>query len=192
MKTFILIALFSISSFAATINHKVESYKLALASEQYLKFIGSSTKLGFITTSFDGYAKEYQTEYNIAKTGNMSIVKGLQINISANSLDTDNSSRDEKLHQHCLNVATFKNIKASTQEDISLVEIKDKEINLLLTIKDITVVIPAIYSIKIENNSYIISFTTAISIKNSKIPDPSIAIAKVHDTIKIEGKIILK
>lgn len=195
MKKFLFLTIFifySSSSLAINFTYKTNSYKQASTQDQFLKFTGSSTKLGFITTSFDGFAREFQVDYELKNTATDNAINSLAITIPVQALDTDNSSRDEKLHDFCLNAKEFKHIKAQTTETISLQEVKNQQTTLALTIKDKILKIPALYSVIRMEKGFEISFSTEFSIKESSIPDPSIAIAKVKDLIKIEGRIKLQ
>lgn len=171
---------------------KTQSFDAAKKESQYLKFTGTSTKFGFVSTDFDGYAKEFSIETTIGKKENQPQLIKAKIDIVATSLDTDNSSRNEKLHTKCLNAEIYKNITAELIEPVLLNESTDQKANLKLTVRDTTMTIPSIYSIKKIENGFEIEFTTQFSFKEAHIPDPSIAIAKVEDLIKLSGKIRIK
>lgn len=171
---------------------KTENFDTAKKDKQYLKFTGTSTKFGFVSTDFDGYAKEFNTAFTTENQGGKKILSTIKVEIQAASLDTDNSSRDEKLHTKCLNTETYKTIIAELNEKVELKETTEQKTNLKLTIRNNTISIPAIYSIKQLPEGYEISFTTQFSFKDVEIPDPSIAIAKLQDVIKLSGKLLLK
>lgn len=191
MKFIFFLILFSLSSFATTQNFKTSNFDSATREPQYLKFIGSSTKLGLFTTQFVGHAKEFQMNYDLSKKDDRLFIDKLSIEIPSLSLDTDNSSRDEKLHHTCLSTDMYKTIKAELLEKVELTEIKNQKRSLQLHVRGHSTNIPALYSILKTSTGFEIHFSTEFSIKETGIPDPSIAIAKVHDIIKIEGKILL-
>lgn len=168
---------------------KTENFETAKKESQFLKFTGTSTKFGFVSTDFDGYAKEFTVISNIDSTSVPHRLTNVKIDIIAASLDTDISSRNDKLHKKCLNIETYKNIVAELTEPVLLVENTDQKTNLKLTIRNTTLNIPTTYSIRKIDTGYEIEFSTQFSFKDAQIPDPSIAIAKLDDIIKISGKI---
>lgn len=187
---FLIIMAFSNSVLGDTF--KTENFDTAKKESQYLKFTGTSTKFGFVSTEFDGYAKEFNIVSTVENTGGALRLSKAKIDIVATSLDTDNSSRNEKLHSKCLSAETYKHITAELTEPVLLNESTDQKTNLKLTIRDTTITIPSIYSVKKNENGFEIEFSTQFSFKEAHIPDPSIAIAKVEDLIKISGKFKIK
>lgn len=62
---FSLLIFLAVSSLEATeLTYKFKDYQEAKKSEKFIKFEGRSTKLGFISTAFNGYAKDFNVHYN--------------------------------------------------------------------------------------------------------------------------------
>lgn len=194
MKTLIIswVALtLSCASWAAPIIKTITSndYKEAHAKTEYLKFIGSSTKFGFITTSFEGYAKNINISFDLDEKKGQ--VKTFIITIPNNALDTDNASRDSKLHEICLEESKFKTLRAELKGPISLGEVSDAKATVLFTPKDVTIEITLIYSLTKTNEGYKLDFKSSFPFKAVNIADPSIAIAKVAEEFQLEGSILI-
>jgi polyisoprenoid-binding protein YceI len=181
----------SFTCWAGTINKTISSnnYKEARAKLEYLKFTGSSTKFGFVTTSFDGYAKKIEVVYELDEKQTQ--VKSFVITIPNNSFDTDDSSRDSKLSSVCLEEEKFKNTRAELKEPINLTEINEGKTTILFTPKDVTLPINLVYSMVKTPEGFKLNLKSHFSFKAVNIVDPSIAIAKVAEEFQIEGSILI-
>jgi polyisoprenoid-binding protein YceI len=179
------------ASWALPITKSITSnnYKEAHSNSEYLKFKGSSTKFGFVTTSFDGYAKKIELVYEIDEK--LSQIKSFVVNIPNNSFDTDNSSRDLKLSSVCLEEEKFKSTRVELKAPINLNEVNEASTTVFFTPKDITLPIALVYSIIKTAEGLKINFKSSFSFKAVNIVDPSIAIAKVADEFQIEGSLII-
>lgn len=172
-----------------SLNFKFASFEDAEKNVQnYLKFIGTSTKFKIFTTSFTGHAKEF----NISYQKSMNSISNIKIQITTNQLDTDNNSRNAKMHEKCLEVTTYPTISAEATDVVKLENDKNGEIAIQLKIRDKLLSRKLKYIVKKVDNSFEISFSTDFSLVEAAIPDPSIAIAKVGEIFIIEGKILIK
>jgi len=182
---------FTSSIWSATITRSIvsDNYKEAQKKDEYLKFIGSSTKFGFITTSFEGYAKSIEISYELNEQ--KTAIKSFVITIPNHSFDTDNSARDAKLHETCLEENKFKKLRAELKDSTPLTEAIEAKALVLLTPKDVTVEIPLTYSLTKVGEAYLLKFKSSFSFKSVNIIDPSIAIAKVAEEFKLEGSLII-
>ena len=73
-------------------NYFAKDYKTAKSEATRLRFESKSTKLGFITTDFDGFAKKFSINY--VQKANM--LEQVKIKIDARSFDTNSDARNEK------------------------------------------------------------------------------------------------
>ncbi|MCP4915020.1 MAG: YceI family protein [Oligoflexia bacterium] len=190
MKQAILLFLISIQSFAFSNTFKCEDYDNCEKSKDFVKFESESTKLGIITTSFDGYAKDFSVKADHYS----SFLKNIKVIVKANSFDTDNSSRDEKMFDETLETKKFEDVIITID---SPVRVFDSEADyqrvpskIMIRGKTFPVILKA-KVIKKENNIYV-SGNCAISLKKLEIPDPSIAIANVRDQFDLSFAVRLK
>ncbi len=95
-------------------------YNTAENQPEFLRFIGVSTKMGFVSTEFTGHSKIAHGYYTLDEQ--KTTLKNLLIKIPTTSLDTDNKSRDEKLHTLCINAKEHPEITAEIQSPIPLVQ----------------------------------------------------------------------
>lgn len=157
-------------------NYKFESYDQARNSHDYVMFESESTKLGFITTSYDGYAKDY--DVNFKRDGD--VLKDIEVRIKTSSFDTDNSSRDEKMYESILEIKKFPHMIFKSNNKVILNE-GVVEISGELRIKEVEKNIKLKLTVEKKGASFYIKGLAAISLKDFNVPDPSIAIASVRD-----------
>lgn len=162
-------------------------YKNAKNSKTYLKFDGKSTKLGIITTDFDGYAKKFSITYNLAQN----ILDQVKIKIDAKSFDTNSSSRNEKMNSLCLESEKYPEIIGTPLTPIDLT-IKEQNIVVDFLILGQSHKIPMKLYIEKQSDLYKCKMTGNFSLKEWNIPDPSIAIAKVRDQFDLTFETFIK
>ena len=166
---------------------KFNNYSESKKSSEFIRFSSESTKLGFITTEFDGYARQFKLNYDIDKK----IVKNIKATIEVKELDTDNGSRNEKMIQTILNAATYPIITAEVLNPVSLIE-GNQATEMFFQIKGKRIAKKVHF--KILNTSpghHLISGQTTIKLSELDLPDPSIAIAKVRDDFDLSFSFVL-
>ena len=168
---------------AKVINYSFKDYKEASVAQNFLKFNGSSTKFKIVTTEFDGFSKNFSLTYDIQK----GFLENVKFTIDASSFDTDSSSRDEKLREKCLLAEQFKEIKAELVGKLALKEATDLTMEFNLTIKDKTITRPLKLSLIKTEGGYRVTFSSDFSFVEAGIEDPSILVAKVHETFYLSG-----
>ena len=162
---------------------------MAEESSEYLHFIVESTKVGIFSSDVDGYVKDYS--YSAKYDDKNEIIREMKIIFQVKSMDTDNESRDEKLHNLCMSHKKFpqvvlsvpgplflKGAKPYKYEGVALIRGKKKPFTIELVVE------------KQQNGKTIISGESAWSLKDMEISDPSIAVATLSDEIRIKIKII--
>jgi methyltransferase len=151
-------------------------YKQAKGSDQFVKFESTSTKLGFITTSFDGYAKKVSVHYERKNE----LVTNLKVEIPVDQLDTDLSARNEKMLKEILAHNTHPTITVQSMSPITLKE-GQQEVELVYVIKGQSTTKKTTITMTKQDQIYLIKGHTSVGLKELNLPDPSIAIAKVRD-----------
>ncbi len=187
MKFFIFFYLFIQILWAKEINYHFVDYNEAKKSSNFLKFESESTKLGLVTTSFDGYAKKFKIIY---ERKNNQITK-LQVIVDANSLDTDNDSRNEKMFGKCLESNKYHQITYDLTKPIGLNK-TEAQAEGLLKIRGKKLNTPLNLSIVKAQQKYTVSGSAKFSLTQFEIPDPSISIASVKDEFDLFFKIELE
>ena len=170
--------------------YKFESYKKAKESkENYLVFKVKSKKMGFMISDIDGHVKEFEVKSNI--NAQKKIIKDINVKFKVKSMDTDNESRDEKLHEFCLDYKDNEFIEVKSNSNCLYENgncLVDAKINILKKWYPIKI------KLNITSSGGIIKVNgEAISgLKELNIPDPSILVAKLLNQIKIIFQVKLK
>ncbi len=183
---YLILILGMIMSYANAEKHlawKLDHYSEAKSAPTHFRFVGESTKFGFVTTSFDGFALE--GEINYVQTN--LLLKDVELKLVSRQIDTDNGSRNEKLWEKCLRVSIYPFILVSLKEPIDL-EKDVQDLNGTMKVGDTSISLD-IHIKKLGPNVF--SGSSSFGLKAAGIPDPSIAIAKVKDKMDIQFKVTL-
>lgn len=183
---YLFIFLVSFNLRAEEVNYHFANYSEAKDAKNFVKFESKSTKLGFITTGFDGYAKDIKIEY-LNKANELT---GLSVTIPVRGLDTDNSSRDEKMHQQIMDAEKFPVIHIVANDKITLEEGSYNK-DMIFTIKDKKTIRPVKFDIKKDGKKVIVTGSASLGLAETGLPDPSIAIAKVRDLFDLKFSVEL-
>ncbi len=159
------------------------SYDVAEKNPTYFKFIGRSSKLGIIGTSFSGYAKKLRLSYEQKGT----TLESVKLSIEVDSLDTDNESRNEKMKVKCLSVSEFPSIDVQLEKALNRTA-GPQEIPAAMTVRGKTIPILVIVD-SIDGRR--IHGVSSFKLSDAGIPDPSILVASVKDEFKIEFQVEL-
>jgi polyisoprenoid-binding protein YceI len=160
-----------------------ETYKMASKADSFLKFENKSTKFGLLTTSYDGYAKDFTLTYSYKdKT-----FSGVKVSLKADTLDTDVDARNEKMRDLCLETKNNPEIIVTLS---SVVKVSSEEQNVPASILIRGKSKPIELKMIVKENE--VSGKARLSFKEMELPDPSIAIAKVKDDIDLQFKILLQ
>jgi len=180
---------------AKTINYqetfKLKTYEEAKGqSSNYLGFIVKSKKIGFITSDIDGLVKKYSIESNI--NIDEKIIKNINVKFKITSMDTDNESRNEKLHDFCLDYKKNSNIIVKSK---NICVYKDGSCVIDGEILIRKEWFPIRIKLKVNdakgNEHLVVVGEAETGLKKLKIPDPSIFVAKLLDKIRIKFKVSL-
>ena len=159
------------------------SFEAAKNSSDYIRFEVFSTKVGIFTSRIPGYVLSAQASAQVSDNA----VSQMEIKMKSSSLNTDSDSRDEKLHELCLSVKDFPDIKVLIEQNIVIGEevnvpakifIRSKTKNIQVKLKTMR-----------EGNTLFATGEATLGLKELEIPDPSIAIAKLENKINIIFKL---
>ena len=165
---------------------KTESFEEAKKHQQQLKFIVESTKVGLFSSDVDVYVKEFQYKADFDKEN--LIIRDIEVVFKTSSMDTESEGRDEKLHNLCLSQDQFPTITIQIAGPLFLKDARPQTVSGIAMIrgkeKNFTIELFK----KIDNDHFYLTGKTIWSLKEMEIPDPSIAVAKLSDDIRIEIK----
>lgn len=164
------------------IDHK--NYKDAQADSNLIQFEMESTKAGFITTGFTGVVKKATIKYQ----NNGQNFKDITLVVDVRGIDTDVEARNEKMYDLCFESSKYPQIVIS----FNSLETSSKMVQGIIQIRGESFPVELNYKVEVKNNERVIVFDSELSLKELKIPDPSIFIAKVSDKIKLSGKLKLE
>jgi hypothetical protein len=192
-----LALILSISSLKAVEFSKVvslDTYAKAEQHEEKITFSLKSTKLGFITTDVKGVVRQFSVKglWNIKKDEIFQVKTSFQVK----DMDTDNEGRNDKMWNKCLSWETFPQIDLMIAGPILLSQEEE------LTTSGVIFLLGKEYPFKTtvqvtkvdgsQPTQWLIEGKSQLSLKDLHIPDPSIFIARVHDDVLVEWKIMLK
>ncbi|OFZ49105.1 MAG: hypothetical protein A2381_16025 [Bdellovibrionales bacterium RIFOXYB1_FULL_37_110] len=164
-----------------TKSYKIGSYEDAKKSSEYIKFEMDSTKLGIITTSFNGFVRDFAVSLN--KEGN--VVKDLKVAFEVKNMDTDIDARNEKMWNQCLDYKNFSNILVHFKSEIPLDNNDLVAIPVTMKIRGMEKIFFVNIKTHKEKNKVVLQGNANVKLSELGIPDPSIFVASVSDLVKI-------
>lgn len=181
---FALFVSLSNTLYANELSYQFKSYKEASTADTYIKFNGESTKLGFITTGFDGYAKTIRGTYQLSDDN----VKSVELVVETGSLDTDLGARNSKMVNEILSMDKFPNIYVRVAGPVHLT-VGEQTVVMIFKVKEKEVSKEVKINLSKKETRWIIQGSLSLGIKELNLPDPSIAIAKVRDSFDLRFSI---
>lgn len=185
--TIFLLVLFSISLSAKEINKEIsyKSYDQAKSSKNRLQFIVESTKAGLFSSDVDGYVKVFS--YSADLDDKNMILRNMKIVFNPKTMDTDDESRDKKLHNLCMSYKKYPQVEINVQGPMFLKTSKPQKYKGTVKIRGKVKPFEIELLSENKNSEYImIKGNANWSLKGMEIPDPSIFIAKLSDEIRIQ------
>ncbi|MCB9091228.1 MAG: YceI family protein [Halobacteriovoraceae bacterium] len=186
--SFVMTFLWIQLSFGFEGKYKAKNFEEAKKNETtQLQFVVTSTKVGIFSSDVDGYAKEFS--YSAEVDSKKNIINNMKVVIPVMSMDTDGEGRDEKLHNLCLSHDKFPTIEVLIPGNLFLNKGKTIEVLGDVTIRGKKK--KAVVEIQgdLKDGVLVVSGKSSWSLKEMEIPDPSIAVAKLSDEIRINFKI---
>lgn len=177
-------SLLSFSLFALEGKIQYDSFEKAKKSgDNQLKFIVTSTKVGLFSSDVDGYVKNYSYRADYDEKNH--ILRNMVITIQTAAMDTDGEGRDEKLHNLCLSHKDYPTIEVKLLGSLYLESKRPSMMKGEVLIRGKK----KPFSMEVENGfddkGFFVKGKTTWSLKGMEIPDPSIAVAKLSDDIRI-------
>jgi len=144
----------------------------------------ASKKVGLFTSHFTGFVKKFSVSGD--KNGNS--IHNAVVEFDVKELDTDIDGRNEKMWDLCLDASHHPKVQIKLSQPIEI-GAEEKEIPGTINLRGQDY--PITLKVKVDSNM-VVDIKGQISIKELKIPDPSIAIASVRDSIDISAHLIIK
>lgn len=183
--TFTILLIFTSTCFAGPITGEYKSPSFEQAeNEAHLTWIVESTKVGLFASDVYGYVLNYNYQGDYDEQNQ--ILRDLTLTFPIEAMNSDSEGRDEKLHNKCLGKEEFKVITVKIPGPLFL---KDKRKN---KVKGTVVIRGKEKSFEIDLQSTLEEGTIKLvgestwSLKELEIPDPSIAVAKLSDEIRLK------
>ena len=126
MKFIILLLLVSGNILAKDISgsFNYSDFDNAEDAENSLMFSIESVKAGLFSSTHVGYVKSFKYSADVSEK----VIKDMSISFSVKEMDTDNSIRDEKLHNECMKVADYPKLKILLLGQVSFEELEKGKI----------------------------------------------------------------
>jgi len=181
---------FTLSAEEFTGEKNYKSWELAKKASSRIQFIVESTKAGIFSSDIDGYVKRFNFSGDFDKKN--LILRNMKVSFNAKEMDSDNDSRDEKLHNLCMNKKLFPIVEIIVIGPLFLKSLKPSKLPGTALIrgkkKAFTIEIKGEY----KDGQLSIGGKTVWGLKEMEIPDPSIFIAKLSNEIRINIKLVEK
>lgn len=153
----------------------------------HLTWIVESTKVGLFSSDVYGYVLNYK--YTGEHNKKDQTLNNLVLSFPIEAMNSDSESRDEKLHTLCMGRPTYNEIKVVIPGPIDLQEEGELFYKGKVMIRGKEKPFSLRASAKIESGKLIFKGRSTWSLKKMEIPDPSIAVAKLSDDIRIHFNI---
>lgn len=153
----------------------------------HLTWIVESTKVGLFSSDVYGYVLSYK--YSGEHNEKDQTLKNLVLSFPIEAMNSDSESRDEKLHTLCMGRPTYDEIKVVIPGPIDLQEEGELFYKGKVMIRGKEKPFGLKASAIIENGKLTFKGKSTWSLKKMEIPDPSIAVAKLSDEIRIRFNI---
>lgn len=175
-----LFLLFVQFCYAFTVTQSESSFDQAAKNPNFIRFQIESKKLGLFSSSFEGYAKQFQVE---AKVNGDTIQKATLV-IPVKQISTDLYARDDQMWNLCFEEKKYPEIKVEISNQIvpkgqekmvpAKVFIRGKEKEIQVRLKNSS-----------DSSQLRFEGLTHLSFSLLEIPDPSIGVASVKDAIDV-------
>jgi polyisoprenoid-binding protein YceI len=159
------------------------SFKDAKKADSRLEFVIESTKVGIFSSDVDGYVKEFSYEADYDKKNG--IIRNMKISFHANKMDTDSEGRNEKLHKLCMSYDKFKIVTVQVPGPVFVKSARKAKMQGTVEIRGKKKKFTIELSVTEKSGKLHVEGTSVWGFKAMEIPDPSIAVAKVSEAIKV-------
>lgn len=173
------------NSFAKQISREVNfsSFEEA-AKAAHLTWIVESTKVGLFSSDVSGYVLNYR--YQADYDEDNKILRNMVLSFPISAMNSDSESRDEKLHKLCMGAPDFKEIVVTIAGPIFLKDYKRRNYSGIVNIRGKNKDFVISFKPTFEQQHFTLRGESEWSLKKMEIPDPSIAVAKLSDEIRLK------
>jgi hypothetical protein len=186
MKNLILVIFFLLSQglLAEMIQNEI-SFKDFEEAEKtaHLTWIVESTKVGLFSSDVYGYVLSYKYSADLDKENK--ILRDMTLRFPINAMNSDSESRDEKLHNKCLGVNEYKEVVVKIKGPIFLKDKRKREYQGTVLIRGKEKPFKISFIPSLDEKALTLKAHSSWSLKTMEIPDPSIAVAKLSDEIRL-------
>ncbi len=183
---FFVFLLFSFSQLvmAANIEREVYFKNFEEAEKKaHLTWIVESTKIGLFSSDVYGYVLSYKYTAELNKE-NM-VLRNMTLRFPITAMNSDSESRDEKLHNKCMGAKQFKEVLVKITGPIFIKDKRERSYDGTVLIRGKEKPFKISFTSSYDNNQLTLKGKTIWSLKAMEIPDPSIAVAKLSDEIRL-------
>ncbi|HAZ12385.1 MAG: hypothetical protein A2X86_15730 [Bdellovibrionales bacterium GWA2_49_15] len=186
MALMLVLLSFSLSIMAREITISSGNYKEAMGNTNFIKFDMESTKFGFVTTGFTGVARQFRVSFEEQNN----ILSKILVVVPVKEMDTDSNARNEKMWETSLGMSQHPELKVDLPGPVPLQE-GVSEVEGHIQIRGLFYPIKVKLELKKREGGMTVTGTSDLTISGTKIPDPSIIIAKVRDRIDLSFRLDL-
>jgi hypothetical protein len=141
--------------------------------------------MGLFKSTFKNYVLNFKLDYQQSSD----FIQDGQVRFKVQDMNTDVESRNEKMWKYCLNSDIYPEIVVVFKKDISLKTTDTQDIPAVINILGVGHPIHLKLQAKTQDSKIYIQGEAVASLKELGIPDPSIAIASLEDSVKIFFKV---
>lgn len=166
--------------------YNLTSYDQASESPSFIRFQMKSTKMGLITTSFDGFIKDFSIKGMLTKAS----AEKISVSFPVKAMDTDIDARNEKMHDFCLDAEKNPLIQLRFEDPVNI-DGKAQSLEGRIVIRGEEKRIDMDISVTHRAMDFLVHGVARAKLSELGIPDPSIWIASVDEQIDIEFQAII-
>ena len=148
-----------------------------------LTWVVESTKVGLFSSDVYGYVLNYNYSADFDKE-NM-ILRNMKLTFPIEAMNSDSESRDGKLHTLCMGMPKYKEINVNIAGPIFLKDHKKRSYQGTVNIRGKTKEFTINFQPELSEKHFVLKGDSQWSLKKMEIPDPSIAVAKLSDEIRL-------
>lgn len=182
---FILNLMLASALSAKTLEVHNADYKSASLNSQYIRFDLASWKMGLFKSTFKSYVLNFKLDYQQSQDH----IQNGQVYFKVHDMNTDVDSRNDKMWQYCLNFDVYPDVVILFKKDISLKTPEIQDVPAMIKIRGQEYPIHLKLKANQQDSKIYIQGEALTSLKELGIPDPSIAIASLEDSVKIFFKV---
>lgn len=164
-----------------------KNYDQAQTKKSKLVFTVESTKVGIFSSDVDGHVLDFKYVGDLDEKN--LILRNMKLSFPAVTMNTDHEDRDQKLHQLCMGAQKYPEVSVSINGPVFLKSSREVPVEGTVMIRGKEKPFKALIKTEVQGNSFLLSIKTTWSLKEMEIPDPSIAVAKLSDDIRINAHI---